>query len=229
MCFFLKEKLILLYIYTARTRDNRASPIVDVMGKKANPFSYGAGHMRPNRAMDPGLVYDLTVNDYLDFLCAIGYNQTLISKFSGGPYKCPHDAVAKANGSSSSSSHLLNFNYPSITVPNITSKVTITRRVKNVGAPGKYEAWLRQPRGFLATVEPTSLTFKETGQEQTFKLTLRAKNMKSSSPSLSPSPYPSPYPPPNLNEYWSRYSFGELLWSDGSHYVRSPIVVAAAA
>ncbi|KAM7503305.1 hypothetical protein LguiB_002209 [Lonicera macranthoides] len=210
---------------TARTRDNRVSPIVDVMGIKANPFSYGAGHMRPNRAMDPGLVYDLTVNDYLDFLCAIGYNQTIIRKFSGGPYKCPHDAVAKANGSLSSSL-LLNFNYPSITVPNITSEVTVTRRVKNVGAPGKYEARLRQPRGFLATVEPTSLTFKEIGEEQTFKLTLRAKNKKSSPP---PSPSPSPYPPPNLNDYWSRYSFGELLWSDGIHYVRSPIVFSAAA
>jgi hypothetical protein len=27
---------------------------------KATPFDYGAGHMRPKRAMDPGLVYDLT-------------------------------------------------------------------------------------------------------------------------------------------------------------------------
>ncbi|KAM7497974.1 hypothetical protein LguiA_022388 [Lonicera macranthoides] len=204
------------YILQARTRDNRASPMVDDVGKKANPFSYGAGHMRPNRAMDPGLVYDLTISDYLNLLCAIGYNQTMISKFSGGPYKCPHDPVAKANGSLSSSL-LLNFNYPSITVPNITSEVTVTRRVKNVGTPGKYEARLRQPRGFLATVEPTSLTFKEAGQEQTFKLTLKA-NKKNS-----------PSPPRSLNDYSSMYSFGELLWSDGSHHVRSPIVVSAAA
>ncbi|KAM7503309.1 hypothetical protein LguiB_002213 [Lonicera macranthoides] len=168
--------------------------MVDDVGKKANPFSYGAGHMRPNRAMDPGLVYDLTISDYLDLLCAI----------------------AKANGSLSSSL-LLNFNYPSITVPNITSEVTVTRRVKNVGTPGKYEARLRQPRGFLATVEPTSLTFKEAGQEQTFKLTLKA-NKKNS-----------PSPPRSLNDYSSMYSFGELLWSDGSHHVRSPIVVSAAA
>ncbi|KAM7503306.1 hypothetical protein LguiB_002210 [Lonicera macranthoides] len=84
----------------------------------------------------------------------------------------------------------------------MTTEVTVTRRVKNVGTPGKYEARLRQPRGFLATIEPTSLTFKDAGQEQTFKLTLKA-NKKNS-----------PSPPPSLNDYWSMYSFGELLWSD---------------
>ena len=48
---------------------------------KETPFSYCSGHIRLNRAMDPGLIYDLTVNDYLDFLCAIGYNQTMIEPF----------------------------------------------------------------------------------------------------------------------------------------------------
>lgn len=31
-------------------------------------FTYGSGHIQPNRAMDPGLVYDLSIYDFLDFL-----------------------------------------------------------------------------------------------------------------------------------------------------------------
>jgi hypothetical protein len=33
----------------------------------------------PNNAIDPGLIYDLTVVDYLNFLCASGYSQQQIS------------------------------------------------------------------------------------------------------------------------------------------------------
>ncbi|CAI9260395.1 unnamed protein product [Lactuca saligna] len=48
---------------SARTRDNAVEPITNASHTKATPFSYGAGHVQPNRAMDPGLVYDLTTFD----------------------------------------------------------------------------------------------------------------------------------------------------------------------
>lgn len=50
-------------------------------------------------------------------------------------------------------------------------------------------------------VVPEFLTFHKTGQEEKFELTITAKK---STP---------------------EFRFGELLWSDGSHFVRSPIVV----
>jgi hypothetical protein len=84
----------------------------------ASPLAYGAGHVQTNRAADPGLIYDLTVDDYLNFLCSRGYNQTLIKVFSGKPYLCPK------------SFSVADFNYPSIAVPNLgTSPVTVTRTV----------------------------------------------------------------------------------------------------
>ena len=52
---------------------------------EANPFNYGAGYLSPNRAMDPGLVYDLTTTDYLNVLCSIGYNATQLSRFVDKP------------------------------------------------------------------------------------------------------------------------------------------------
>ncbi|KDP29035.1 hypothetical protein JCGZ_16424 [Jatropha curcas] len=178
---------------TARTRDNTIHPMRDGYSKKATPFHYGSGHMRPNRAMNPGLVYDLSVNDYLDFLCAIGYNQTLIHAFSVG-HKCPKSAS------------LLEFNYPSIAVLKLSGSVTVSRKLKNVGSPGKYAVRIKEPYGISVSVEPRVLTFDKNGEEKSFKATFTAK--------------------------WEgaakEYEFGGLIWTDGLHYVRSPIVVSAA-
>ncbi|XP_042500243.1 subtilisin-like protease SBT5.4 [Macadamia integrifolia] len=182
---------------TATTRDNNKEAILNSSYVKATPFSYGAGHVFPNRAMDPGLVYDLTTNDYLNFLCAIGYNDSRISLFSEStlPYICPK------------STNLLDFNYPSITVPGLSGTATVTRTLKNVGSPATYKAQVYTPPGISVTVEPSNLTFYLIGEEKTFKVTLKAKGARAA----------------------KDYVFGQLIWSDGSHYVRSPIAVKAAA
>lgn len=177
---------------TARRRDNTKSPVLDGSFIKATPFSYGAGHIRPNRAMDPGLVYDLTVNDYLDFLCASGYNQTLLELFTETPYKCPKSAS------------LLDFNYPSITVTNLSRSVNVTRKLKNVGSPSTYVARVREPIGISVHVEPKILKFESIGEEKSFKLTVTKKTAGMGT---------------------EDYVFGVIIWSDGNHYVRSPIVV----
>ncbi|KAA8515580.1 hypothetical protein F0562_018809 [Nyssa sinensis] len=183
---------------TARRRDNTGHPILDASLVKATPFSYGAGHIRPNRAANPGLVYDLTVKDYIHFLCALGYNQTIIQIFSNHTYSCSKSARRL---------HIMNLNYPSITVPKLLNSVTVTRRVRNVGSPGKYSARVQPPVGVSVTVEPSTLIFMKTGEEKSFNLTLTAKR-------------------PGVD---GDYVFGELIWSDSVHYVRSPIVVATTA
>lgn len=162
---------------------------------KATPFSYGAGHVNPNSAMDPGLVYDLAVDDYLNVLCALGYNATQIETFSQEPYKCPNPAIS-----------LTNLNYPSITVPKLSGSLVVTRTLKNVGEPGTYKARITNPDGILVSVKPQSLEFKKVGEEKSFNVTLKAKDAKTA----------------------TNYVFGKLIWSDGKHNVRSPIVVKAA-
>ena len=42
------------------------------MARNTDPlviFRQGAGHVQPNRAADPGLVFDSGLNDWLGFLC----------------------------------------------------------------------------------------------------------------------------------------------------------------
>ncbi|KOM33648.1 hypothetical protein LR48_Vigan01g320400 [Vigna angularis] len=142
---------------TARTRDNTGKAMLDVDGEKANPFAYGSGHIRPNRAMDPGLVYDLSMNDYLNFLCVTGYNQPQIMAFSGAHYRCPEII------------EILDFNYPTMTIPKLYGTASLTRRVKNVGSPGTYIARLRVPAGLFISVEPRVLKFDKIGEEKSFK------------------------------------------------------------
>ena len=161
---------------------------------EANPFSYGAGHLWPSRAMDPGLVYDLTTTDYLNFLCSIGYNATQLSTFVDKGYECPSKPMS-----------LLNLNYPSITVPSLSGKVTVTRTLKNVGTPATYTVRTEVPSGISVKVEPNTLKFEKINEEKTFKVILEAKR----------------------DGKGGEYVFGRLIWSDGEHYVRGPIVVNA--
>ncbi|XP_060183157.1 subtilisin-like protease SBT5.4 [Lycium barbarum] len=74
---------------TANPIDNTGKPLLDATKEAATPFASGSGHIRPNLAADPGLIYDLGVNDYLNFLCASGYDSQVIHTFNKAPYICP--------------------------------------------------------------------------------------------------------------------------------------------
>lgn len=182
------------YGISATTISNAREPIANASLIEANPLNYGAGHIWPSRAMEPGLVYDLTTRDYVDFLCSIGYNSTQLSLFLGEPYICQ----------SQNNSSVVDFNYPSITVPNLSgNKTTLSRTLKNVGTPSLYRVNIRAPGGISVKVEPRSLKFDKINEEKMFKVTLEAKKGFKS----------------------NDYVFGEITWSDGKHHVRSPVVV----
>ncbi|KAL2921702.1 Subtilisin-like protease SBT5.4 [Bienertia sinuspersici] len=101
------------------------------------------------------------------------------------------------------SSSLLNFNYPSITISEFTGAATATRRLKNVGEPSTYTARVETPTGISVVVEPKTLIFSQKDQEIPFQLVFSA----------------------DVSHLPSHYTFGSLVWSDGRHSVRSPIVV----
>ncbi|CAI0440286.1 unnamed protein product [Linum tenue] len=183
---------------TGFKKSNKGEKIQTSMGSEANPFNYGAGHVSPNKAQDPGLVYDMTITDHLNFLCYIGYDEKQLAKFYDKSYQCPNKTATS----------LSDINYPSITIPELPSgAVTVTRTLKNVGTPGVYKAYLDEPSGISVKVEPASLEFKEVNEEKSFKITLQSLGKDVGR---------------------DDYVFGELTWSDGLHNVKSPIVVKKA-
>ncbi|XP_045792075.1 subtilisin-like protease SBT5.3 [Trifolium pratense] len=178
---------------TATTTDNNGGHLRDSL-KQATPFAYGAGHVRPNHATNPGLVYDLNITDHLNFLCGHGYNSAQLKPFYGKPYTCPK------------SFNLLDFNYPTITIPDIKigQSLTATRTVTNVGLPSEYRVLIEAPSELLVSVEPKRLIFKEKGEKREFKVTLTLKQQ---------------------SKHKTEYVFGKLTWTNGRHRVGSPIVV----
>ncbi|RHN63365.1 putative tripeptidyl-peptidase II [Medicago truncatula] len=150
---------------TATTKNNIGGHVLDSSQEEATPNAYGAGHVRPNLAADPGLVYDLNITDYLNFLCGRGYNSSQLKLFYGRSYTCPK------------SFNLIDFNYPAITVPDIKigQPLNVTRTVTNVGSPSKYRVLIQAPAELLVSVNPRRLNFKKKGEKREFKVTLTLK------------------------------------------------------
>ncbi|EXB78386.1 Subtilisin-like protease [Morus notabilis] len=126
--------------------------------KLADPFDFGGGIVNFNRAADPGLVYDMGTEDYLHYLCAMGYNNSAISQLREHPTSCPTKRPS-----------VLDLNLPSITIPSLTKPTKLTRTVRNVGhANSSYKAVVKPPQGIRISVRPRLLTFNATNNTISF-------------------------------------------------------------
>ncbi|XP_016650124.1 PREDICTED: cucumisin [Prunus mume] len=176
-----------------------AKPLSPDLNPEAE-FAYGAGQIDPVRAPYPGLVYDATELDYIEFLCAQGYSTKLLQSITGHKSSCS----SKTNYGALSD----NLNYPSFALsssnPNSISGV-FNRTATNVGSPrSTYKAkMIGATKGLEIKVNPSILSFSSLGQKLSFQVTVKGSIHHKSSVSAS------------------------LVWDDGAFQVRSPIVVYA--
>ncbi|CAA7046649.1 unnamed protein product [Microthlaspi erraticum] len=134
--------------------------------KIADPFDYGGGLINPEKVADPGLVYDLGLDDYVHYLCSSDYDETSISKLVGKPQKCPLPTPS-----------MLDFNMPSITIPSLTGEVTVTRTVTNVGPAGSvYRPVVEPPFGIEVEVNPKTLVFGTNTTKNTFSVRVKTNH-----------------------------------------------------
>lgn len=75
---------------TANPLDNTKSPIKDIgnYDHEASPLDIGAGFVDPNKAIDPGLIYDASTEDYIKLLCAMNYTAKQIQAVTKSYHKC---------------------------------------------------------------------------------------------------------------------------------------------
>ncbi|EFH61927.1 predicted protein, partial [Arabidopsis lyrata subsp. lyrata] len=152
-------------------------------GVASTEFSYGAGHVDPIAALNPGLVYEL---DKTDHILIAGEDVTCTRKSLPRNLKYPS---MSAKLSESNSSFTVTFNRPltNLGTPNSTYKSKI---VINHGSKLKVK------------VSPSVLSMKSVKEKQSFTVTVSGSNLNTNLPSSA-----------------------NLIWSDGKHNVRSPIVV----
>lgn len=191
---------------TATNEDNSHGVITDGIDKsKATPYAYGSGIVRPQKALNPGLIYDLTPQDHIKFLCASGYTARQMKAFTNSKNPCPVNPT-----------RIEDFNYPSF-VAQFTPQdeegymtATFHRTLTNVGpAHSHYTSSIHDlPKGYHISVKPQTLSFKAKHEKRSFTLTVTVPN----------SPVPQPY---TLDT-----AFSYLHWEDGVHVVRSPIAIA---
>ncbi|CAH8360517.1 unnamed protein product [Eruca vesicaria subsp. sativa] len=166
-------------------------------GVASTEFSYGAGHVDPIAALNPGLVYELDKADYIAFLCGMNFNVTTLKIIAGEAVTCSENILQR------------NLNYPSMSAKlsrsNSSFTVTFNRTVTNVGAPNStYKCKVLAGHGSTLSVKvsPSVLSMKSMNEKQSFTVTVSGSNLDPELPSSA-----------------------SLIWFDGTHNVRSPIVV----
>ncbi|KAK9112744.1 hypothetical protein Scep_020263 [Stephania cephalantha] len=186
---------------TADNLDNSGNSIREVgdVYQIASPLAMGAGHVNPNKALDPGLIYDANPQDYVNLLCFMNYTMKQIQTITrSASYNCSNPSfdlnypsfIAFFNGNDSSS--------------DVKTVREFQRTVTNVGDDvSTYKPMLTPMDGFRMTVEPSRLIFKKKDEKLSYKLSIEG-------PSL-------------MKEL---VVHGSLAWIDeeGRHVVRSPIV-----
>jgi len=188
---------------TAEPTDNLRQPIADVDGKPATFLALGAGHVNPQRAIDPGLVYNMTAAGYVPYLCGLNYTDQKVSTII-----YPEPAVSCANLSRLEQDDL---NYPSITAildqPPFTA--TANRSVTNVGAASStYVVEVEVPASVKVEVNPPKLTFKAVDEVLNYSVTIKSADGRAPASPVE----------------------GQLKWVCGKQYVvRSPLLVVAGA
>ncbi|KAJ7958236.1 Subtilisin-like protease [Quillaja saponaria] len=188
---------------TAYRKYKSGENILDVAtGQPATPFDYGAGHVDPALALDPGLVYDDTVDDYVGFLCALNYSSLQIKSATSRDFTCD----------SRKNYRVEDFNYPSFAVPLETASgkeggsgasatVKYTRTLTNVGTPATYKASVSsQTPTVKILILPETLSFSKLYEKKSYTVTFTTSSLPSGTT-----------------------SFGHLEWSDGKRIVGSPI------
>nr|XP_043637397.1 subtilisin-like protease SBT3 [Erigeron canadensis] len=188
---------------TSDILDNTFQPIQDIGddNKPATPFAMGSGHVAPNKALNPGLIYDLKSQDYVDLLCGLNYTKVQIQTIT-------------RSSSNNCSNPSLDLNYPSFIAyfngnDKSSSKVIqeFKRTVTYVGTGSSTFTAKLTPVGQLrVSVSPETLSFKSKNEKKSYTIRIEGSNTMK-----------------------DEIVFGFLSWIDskGKFVVRSPIVATS--
>ncbi|KAL3623580.1 hypothetical protein CASFOL_032396 [Castilleja foliolosa] len=184
---------------TAYTVANTNSPLRDAANNShSTPYAHGSGYVDIRKALDPGLVYDATPDDYLSFVCSLNYKLDMI-KLITQRKNVSCDKRFENPGQ---------LNYPSFSVLFKYSKgkakaVVLSRELTNVGLPRSiYTVKIEGPANVKVKVEPAKLVFEKVGDKKLYTVTFEPKS----------------------NEMID--AFGSIVWKNELHQVRSPVAFA---
>ncbi|XP_026460997.1 subtilisin-like protease SBT4.4 [Papaver somniferum] len=159
-------------------------------------FAYGSGQIDPVKALNPGLVYDAHADDYVQYLCGMGYDSSKVKLITNST--CP--------GGRTTPHQPRNLNYPSFGAHVEEGKkinLKFTRTVTNVDTTSStYKMKITSDDRITVAVEPQVLSFKSLNEKQSFVVSVVGDGLG-----------------------FDEMATASLVWSDEVHNLRSPIVV----
>ncbi|CAI0413521.1 unnamed protein product [Linum tenue] len=162
---------------TAYTFDLSGHPISNEQNVSATVFDMGSGHVNPSKALNPGLVYDIEPDDYIPYLCGLGYSDKQVRMIVQRKVNCssPGSSIPEAQ-----------LNYPTFSISLARGEnQTYTRTVTNVGQPNStYYGKVRslEGAGVAVTIVPSEIKFKEVNEKASYSVTFtRLDNVARSS------------------------------------------------
>ncbi|XP_061357795.1 subtilisin-like protease 1 [Gastrolobium bilobum] len=181
---------------TAYTVNLGGKPILDQRNLPADIFATGAGHVNPNKANDPGLIYDLQPEDYIPYLCGLHYSDREISVIVQRKVTCSNiTSIPEAQ-----------LNYPSFSILMGSDSQFFTRTLTNVGPANiTYTVNIDVPLALGISVSPGQITFTEVNQKVTYTVGF--------------------IPESKGNRGNHSFAQGSLTWSSDKYAVRIPISV----
>ncbi|XP_042432625.1 subtilisin-like protease 4 [Zingiber officinale] len=181
---------------TSDITDEDGNPIKDEQHNKASFLGMGAGNVNPSKATDPGLVYDIEPNDYVRFLCGLGYSDKQVEVVTHRKVTCTE--VGKIRE--------VDLNYPAIILASSSDfdKITVIRTVKNVcSEKSTYKSKVDGLESVAVEVLPETLDFSgKINESKSFNISFSKKITH----------------PPTQEE-------GHLLWISDTKSVRIPILI----
>ncbi|KAK1325324.1 Subtilisin-like protease [Acorus calamus] len=136
----------------------------------ATSFDMGSGFVNATAALDPGLIFDSSYNDFFSFLCNINGSGPVVLNYTGK--SC--GGVSTMNGT--------DLNLPSITIAKLNQSRIVTRTVTNIADNETYSVGCSAPYGVSMSVTPTRF-FIASGQRQNLTIFFNA-TMNSPAPSF---------------------------------------------
>ncbi|CAN1226205.1 Subtilisin-like protease SBT2.3 [Linum grandiflorum] len=123
----------------------RAYSNPDVNQSPATPFDMGSGFVNGTGALDPGLIFDTSYDDYMSFICSINGSGPVVMNFTGQNCWIYNSTITAAD-----------LNLPSITIAKLDDQTrTVLRSVTNVGGNEMYAVGWSAPYGVSLKVTPT--------------------------------------------------------------------------
>ncbi|CAN0841410.1 Subtilisin-like protease 3 [Linum grandiflorum] len=141
---------------------NLSAPQIALFSSRG-PSTLTPGILKPD-IIGPG------PDDYIGYLCGLGYNDTQVSMIVQRKVKCLNESVIPE----------AQLNYPTFSISLGSSPQTYTRTVTNVGMPDStYTSKIFSPDSVDVKVTPSEIKFKELNEKATYTITFsRVGNVK---------------------------------------------------